>query len=80
MPAKIFAGATLALCALVALKLTVRKIDYFFVGSEAAHAAGILVLIYKLTTKNNCSGISICKCMSYYYYTSLYIYMSLISW
>ncbi|GLT72694.1 hypothetical protein SLA2020_446040 [Shorea laevis] len=59
MPAKIFAGATLALCALVALKLTVRKIDYFFVGSEAAHAAGILVLIYKLTTKNNCSGLSL---------------------
>lgn len=46
-------------CSLVAMKLFVKNHDYFFVASEAIHAAGIMVLIYKLTTKNTCSGIII---------------------
>lgn len=46
-------------CALVALKLLVKKHDYFFIASEAIHAVGIMVLIYKLTTKKTCSGINI---------------------
>ena len=41
------------------MKLFVKNHDYFFVASEAIHAAGIMVLIYKLTTKNTCSGIII---------------------
>ncbi|KAH9728729.1 er lumen protein-retaining receptor c28h8.4-related [Citrus sinensis] len=46
-------------CSLVAMKLFVKNHDYFFVASEAIHAAGIMVLIYKLTTKNTCSGLSL---------------------
>jgi ER lumen protein retaining receptor len=69
MRLKICLGAALALCALVALKLTVSNNHYFFIGSESVHAAGIVVLVYKLTTKKTCSGISIYihTCMSSYY-------------
>uniref|UniRef100_A0A6N2LTW0 ER lumen protein-retaining receptor n=1 Tax=Salix viminalis TaxID=40686 RepID=A0A6N2LTW0_SALVM len=59
MRVKIFAGVVLALCSLVALKHLVRDHEYFFIFSEAIHAAGIFVLIYKLTTHKNCSGLSL---------------------
>ncbi|KAF3431665.1 hypothetical protein FNV43_RR26397 [Rhamnella rubrinervis] len=64
MKVKIFVGATLGLCALAALKLTIKNHNYFFVASEAIHALGILVLIYKLTTQNTCSGILYIHCSS----------------
>jgi ER lumen protein retaining receptor len=57
MRLKICLGAALALCALVVLKLTVHNSDHFFIASETAHAVGLFVLIYKLTTKKTCSGI-----------------------
>lgn len=56
MKVKIFLGALLGLCALVALKITIKDHNYFFVASEAIHSAGIVVLIYKLTTQKTCSG------------------------
>lgn len=42
--------------ALVALKLLVHDHSLFFVASETIHFAGILVLIYKLSTRKTCSG------------------------
>ncbi|KAJ4846590.1 hypothetical protein Tsubulata_024711 [Turnera subulata] len=59
MKVKIFLGVVIALCGLVALKMWVKDHNYFFIASEAIHAAGILVLIYKLTTQKTCSGLSL---------------------
>lgn len=41
---------------LVTLKLVVHDHNYFFVMAEAIHFLGLLILIYKLTTLNTCSG------------------------
>ncbi|KAL6210970.1 hypothetical protein ACLB2K_016199 [Fragaria x ananassa] len=59
MKVKIFLGAFLALCSLVALKLWIKNHKYFFVASEAIHFLGIIVLIYKLTIQKTCSGLSL---------------------
>ncbi|PRQ25459.1 putative ER lumen protein retaining receptor [Rosa chinensis] len=59
MKVKIFLGAFLALCGLVALKFWVKNHDHFFIASEAIHFLGIIVLIYKLTTQKTCSGLSL---------------------
>lgn len=56
---KIFLGVFLALCALVALKFTIKDHNSFFISSEAVHLAGILVLFYKLLTQKTCSGLSL---------------------
>ncbi|GAY32295.1 hypothetical protein CUMW_281150 [Citrus unshiu] len=57
MKVKSCLAVVFTVCSLVAMKLFVKNHDYFFVASEAIHAAGIMVLIYKLTTKNTCSGL-----------------------
>ncbi|XP_062173348.1 uncharacterized protein LOC133878822 [Alnus glutinosa] len=75
MRLKICLGAALALCALVALKLTVSNNHYFFIGSESVHAAGIVVLVYKLTTKKTCSGLSL-KTQEL---TALFLFLRLLS-
>ncbi|KAM5563018.1 hypothetical protein ABKV19_017954 [Rosa sericea] len=59
MKVKIFLGAFLALCGLVALKFWVKNHDHFFIASEAIHFLGIIILIYKLTTQKTCSGLSL---------------------
>ncbi|KAL2319290.1 hypothetical protein Fmac_028259 [Flemingia macrophylla] len=59
MKVKIFLGALLALCVLVTFKLTINHFFYFFIASEMAHAAGILVLAYKLFALKSCSGLSL---------------------
>ncbi|CAL9023198.1 unnamed protein product [Prunus brigantina] len=59
MKVKVFLGALLALCALLALRFWVRDHKYFFVASEVVHVLGIIVLIYKLTTQKTCSGLSL---------------------
>lgn len=59
MKVKTFLAVTCIMCSLVALKYLVTDYNYFFVASEAIHAAGIFVLIYKLTTQNTCSGLSL---------------------
>jgi ER lumen protein retaining receptor len=56
MKVKIFLGTTIAILTLVALKFTVKDHNHFFIASETIHSAGILVLVYKLTTKKTCSG------------------------
>ncbi|TKY68661.1 ER lumen protein-retaining receptor B [Spatholobus suberectus] len=59
MKVKIFCGALLAVCALVALKFTIKNHYYFFIASEAIHVAGIIALIYKLFALKTCSGLSL---------------------
>ncbi|KAK9281928.1 hypothetical protein L1049_004836 [Liquidambar formosana] len=59
MKVKTFLAVTTVLSSLVALKFLVRDHDHFFIASEAIHAAGIMVLIYKLTTQKTCSGLSL---------------------
>ncbi|KAL2319291.1 hypothetical protein Fmac_028260 [Flemingia macrophylla] len=60
MKVKIFLGALLGVCALVTLKLTIdHYFFYYFIMSEAAHAAGIIVLAYKLFALKTCSGLSL---------------------
>ncbi|XP_068655337.1 uncharacterized protein [Aristolochia californica] len=56
---KTFLGTVATVSALVALWYFVRDHNHFFVASEAVHAAGIVVLIYKLTKKKTCSGLSL---------------------
>jgi len=57
MKVKIFCGALLALCALVALKFTITSNYYYFIASESVHIVGIIALIYKLFALKTCSGI-----------------------
>lgn len=59
MKVKTFLAVTSVLCTLVALKLLVKDHSHFFVASETIHAAGLLVLVYKLTTQKTCSGLSL---------------------
>ncbi|GMH02483.1 hypothetical protein Nepgr_004322 [Nepenthes gracilis] len=59
MRVRVFLAAVAAVCLLVALKYTVRNHNHFFVASESIHAVGIIVLIYKLTRKKTCSGLSL---------------------
>ncbi|KAG8387264.1 hypothetical protein BUALT_Bualt02G0003300 [Buddleja alternifolia] len=54
-----FLAAVCVIAALVALKLSFHDHNQFYVVSEAIHFAGILVLIYKLTTQKTCSGLSL---------------------
>ena len=69
MRMKICLGTMVALLALVALKLTIHDLNHFYIGSEFTHALGIIVLIYKLTTKKTCSGTCI-----YIYIPSLHVF------
>lgn len=59
MKVKIFCGALLALCALVALKFTITSNYYYFIASESVHIVGIIALIYKLFALKTCSGLSL---------------------
>ena len=70
MRMKICLGAMVALLALVALKLTIHDLNHFYIGSEFIRALGIIVLIYKLATKNTCS----CACI-YIYIPSLHVFL-----
>ncbi|KAK1356014.1 ER lumen protein retaining receptor [Heracleum sosnowskyi] len=56
---KMFTGITIVIVLLASLNMFVEDHNHFFVASEAIHAAGILVLIHKLNTKRNCSGLSL---------------------
>ncbi|KVH94213.1 ER lumen protein retaining receptor [Cynara cardunculus var. scolymus] len=59
MKVKIFFGITFIISSLVALRYLIKDTNQFFVASESVHAAGIVVLIYKLTTQKTCSGLSL---------------------
>lgn len=56
MMVKMLMGLIVVVSGLVGLRMFVKDHNHFFVASEAIHAAGILVLVYKLNTKRNCSG------------------------
>lgn len=56
---QILVALSCTVVAMVALKLLLLRPDYFFVASVSIHCVGILLLIYKLTRHNSCSGISL---------------------
>lgn len=56
MKVKIFLGVLFALCALLSLKLVVKRHYYFFIASEVAHAAGTIALVYKPFSLKTCAG------------------------
>ncbi|CAH8391102.1 unnamed protein product [Eruca vesicaria subsp. sativa] len=56
---KAYLGVVTAMTVLVFLRVTVHDNEYLFLASEAVHALGISVLIYKLTKERTCAGISL---------------------
>ncbi|KAF8053644.1 hypothetical protein N665_1387s0002 [Sinapis alba] len=54
-----FFGVVTAMTVLVFLKVIVHEHDNLFIASEAVHALGISLLIYKLTKEKTCAGISL---------------------
>ncbi|KAG2297967.1 hypothetical protein Bca4012_009159 [Brassica carinata] len=56
---KIPLGIIVFLLLVVFLKFTVKNHNHFFIASELIHAAGIIILIYKLTRQKTCSGLSL---------------------
>lgn len=65
MKVKIIVGATPGLRALVALKLTIKNYDHFFVAVEAIRAFGVLVL----------NHVSLCNICSVIFYISIQMCM-----
>lgn len=57
--AKIMMALTVMIASLIGLKHFVANHNNLFVASESVHAAGIIVLIYKLTTLKSCAGLSL---------------------
>ncbi|GMI98637.1 hypothetical protein like AT3G25160 [Hibiscus trionum] len=56
---KILLAVMASVLSFTVLKLLVKDISHFFIASEIIHSAGIVALIYKLTTKKTCSGLSL---------------------
>jgi len=56
MKVKIFLGILLAFCAVVALKLTITDLEFFYIASNTIHIVGLIALIYKLFVHKSCSG------------------------
>ncbi|KAK9108720.1 hypothetical protein Sjap_016780 [Stephania japonica] len=56
---KAFLAVVSGMAALVFLRFIVHDHDNLFVASEAVHALGISVLIYKLMKENSCAGLSL---------------------
>ena len=54
---KAFLCVVTAMTILVFLRVIVHEHDNLFIASEAVHAVGISVLIYKLTKEKTCAGI-----------------------
>ncbi|GAV78224.1 ER_lumen_recept domain-containing protein, partial [Cephalotus follicularis] len=59
MKVKSLLAGVFMVCSLIGLKFFLKDYNHFFIASEAIHAAGILVLIYKLTKQKTCSGLSL---------------------
>ncbi|KVI03795.1 ER lumen protein retaining receptor, partial [Cynara cardunculus var. scolymus] len=57
--AKIFMAVAAMISCLFLVKRFVANHNNLFVASESVHAAGIIVLIYKLTTLKSCTGLSL---------------------
>ncbi|KAL0760416.1 hypothetical protein Bca101_076566 [Brassica carinata] len=56
---KAFLAVVSAMAVLVFLRVIVHDNEYLFLASEAVHATGISVLIYKLTKERTCAGLSL---------------------
>jgi ER lumen protein retaining receptor len=56
MKVKIFLGILLAFCAVVALKLTIKDLEFFYIASNTIHIVGLIALVYKLYVHKSCSG------------------------
>ncbi|CAF1982844.1 BnaC07g14900D [Brassica napus] len=56
---KAFLAVVTAMTVLVILRVIVHDNEYLFLASEAVHATGISVLIYKLTKERTCAGLSL---------------------
>lgn len=56
---KAFMAVVAGMATLVFIRFIVHDHDNLFVAAEAAHAIGILVLIYKLTKEKTCAGLSL---------------------
>ncbi|KAG5379145.1 hypothetical protein IGI04_026987 [Brassica rapa subsp. trilocularis] len=56
---KAFLAVVSAMTVLVFLRVIVHDKEYLFLASEAVHATGISVLIYKLTKERTCAGLSL---------------------
>uniref|UniRef100_M4DJ06 ER lumen protein-retaining receptor n=1 Tax=Brassica campestris TaxID=3711 RepID=M4DJ06_BRACM len=56
---KAFLCVVTSMTILVFLRVIVHEHDNLFIASEAVHAVGISVLIYKLTKEKTCAGISL---------------------
>ncbi|KAF5199836.1 Er lumen protein-retaining receptor [Thalictrum thalictroides] len=54
-----FLAVVSSIAALVFLRIIVHDHDNLFVASEAVHALGISILIYKLMKENSCAGLSL---------------------
>ncbi|KAF5782354.1 putative ER lumen protein retaining receptor [Helianthus annuus] len=59
MKIKVFLAMTAFISSLVALRSFVQNYNNFFVAAESVHAVGIIALIWKLTTRKTCSGLSL---------------------
>lgn len=66
---KAFMAVVAGMATLVFIRFIVHDHDNLFVAAEAAHAIGILVLIYKLTKEKTCAG-SVLQSLSFF--NSLY--------
>ena len=53
---KAFFAVVTAMTVLVFLKVIVHEHDNLFIASEAVHALGLSLLIYKLTKEKTCAG------------------------
>ncbi|XP_039020511.1 ER lumen protein-retaining receptor erd-2.2-like [Hibiscus syriacus] len=56
---KVFLAVMALVLSFTAMKLILKDNNHFFIASELTHATGIVALIYKLTTKRTCSGLSL---------------------
>lgn len=56
---KVAMGVIAGIVTLILLKYFVRDQNYFFIFAQTAHAAGIFLLVYKLTISKTCAGLSL---------------------
>ncbi|MCO5548212.1 hypothetical protein L7F22_001669 [Adiantum nelumboides] len=57
---KVGMGFVAAIAALLVFRaFELHELDYLFIAAEAVHTVGIVVLIYKLTKRKNCTGLSL---------------------
>ncbi|KAK9671643.1 hypothetical protein RND81_12G044400 [Saponaria officinalis] len=56
---KVGLGAVVAVVSLILLKLFVKNHAHFYIAAQFAHAASILILVFKLSFSKTCAGLSL---------------------